>query len=96
MPIYTNKPLAENYWKENLRFEEFHGTSKENKIMREKIQDAIKNGVLLKTPKHLIRWCNWYRLVPKANGDMRLVVDMREVNQFIVQKHFKMEGTPTL
>jgi hypothetical protein len=27
---------------------------------------------------------------------MRLVVDMREVNQFMVQKHFKMEGTPTL
>jgi hypothetical protein len=46
--------------------------------MREKIQDAIKNGVLVETPKHLIRWCNHYRLVPKANGDMRLVVDMRE------------------
>jgi hypothetical protein len=27
---------------------------------------------------------------------MRLVVDMKEVNQFMVQKHFKMEGTPTL
>jgi ribosomal protein S1 len=51
MPIYTNKPLAEKYWKENLRFEEFHSTSKENKIMREKIQDVIKNGVLVETPK---------------------------------------------
>jgi hypothetical protein len=29
---------------------------------------------------------------------MKLVVDMdmREVNQFMGQKHFKMEGTPTL
>jgi hypothetical protein len=34
--------------------------------------------------------------MPKSNGDMRLVVDMREVNQFMVQKHFKMEGIPTL
>jgi hypothetical protein len=50
----------------------------------------------METPKHLIHWCNQYRLVPKANGNMRLIVDMREVNQFIVQKHFKMEGTPTL
>jgi hypothetical protein len=67
-----------------------------NKIMKEKIQDAIKNGVLVEISKNLICWCNWYRLVPKANGDMRLVVDMREVNRFMVQKHFKMEGTPTL
>jgi hypothetical protein len=64
--------------------------------MREKIQDGIKNSVLVKTPKHLIPWCNQYRLVPKANEDMRLVVDMREVNQFMVQKHFKMEETPYL
>jgi hypothetical protein len=42
--------------------------------MREKIQDVIKKGVLVETPKHLICWCNRYRLVPKANGDMRLVV----------------------
>jgi hypothetical protein len=56
MFIYTNKSLAENYWKENLRFEEFHSTSKEKKIMREKIQNAIKNGVLVETPKYLIHW----------------------------------------
>jgi hypothetical protein len=58
MPIYRNKPMAKKYWKENLRFEEFHGTSKENKIMRGKIQDAIKNSVLVETPKNLIHWCN--------------------------------------
>jgi predicted KAP-like P-loop ATPase len=71
--------MAEKYCEENLRFEEFHGIKRENKIMREKIQDAIKNSVLVKTPKILIHWCNWYRLVPKANGDMRLIV----INQFI-------------
>jgi hypothetical protein len=76
MPIYTSKLLAEKYWRENPRFEEFH--SIKNKIMREKIQDAIKNDVLMETPKYLICWYNWYRLVPKANGDMRLVVDMRD------------------
>jgi hypothetical protein len=64
--------------------------------MKDKIQHAIKNSVLVETPKNLICWCNWYKLVPKANGDMRLVVDMREVNQFIIQKHFKMKGIPTL
>jgi uncharacterized protein (UPF0276 family) len=64
--------------------------------MKEKIEEIVKNGVLIKTPKNSICWCKWYRLIPKANGDMRLVVDMREVNQFMVQKLFKMEKTPTL
>jgi hypothetical protein len=76
MPIYTNKPMAEKYWEENLKFEEFCGTKRKNKIMKEKIQDAIKNAVLVETPKHLIHWCNQYRLVPKTNGDMRLVVEI--------------------
>jgi hypothetical protein len=48
--------MAEKYWKENLRFEEFHGIKRENKIMKEKIQDVIKNGVLVETPKNLIHW----------------------------------------
>jgi hypothetical protein len=93
MPIYTNKYKAERYWTENLKFEEFHGTKRENEIMKQKIEEALKNGVLLETFKNSICWYNWYRLVPKANEDMQLVVDMREVNQFLV---FKMEGTPTL
>jgi hypothetical protein len=55
MPIYTNKPLAESYWRENLRFKEFHGTKRENKIMDQKIKEAIKNGVLIVTDKNSIR-----------------------------------------
>jgi predicted proteasome-type protease len=35
-------------------------------------------------------------MVPKPNGDYRLVVDMRKINQFMKLIHFKMEGTPTL
>jgi hypothetical protein len=54
--------------------------------MKQKIQDTLKNDVLIETPKESIRWCNHCRLVPKANGDMRLVIDMREVNQFMKQK----------
>jgi hypothetical protein len=80
-----NKPMAEKYWEENRKFRKFHGTKRENKIRKKKIQDVIKNSVLVEILKKLIHWC-------KTNGDMR----MREVNQFMVQKHFKMEGTPTL
>jgi hypothetical protein len=81
MPIYTNKFIAEKYWKENLRFEEFHNTKREKDYEG---KDTRCNK----------EWC--LSGDPKANGDMRLVVDMREFNQFMVQKHFKMEGTCTL
>jgi hypothetical protein len=96
MPIYTNRPQAEKYWRENIQFKEFQGNKKEMEIMDKKIKDAIVNGVLIETDKKSLRWCNQYRLVPKSNGDYQLVVDMRGVNQFMKQIHFKMEGTPTL
>jgi hypothetical protein len=49
MPIYTNRYKAEKYWAEKLRFVEFHSTKRENKIMKEKIEEVVKNGVLVKT-----------------------------------------------
>jgi hypothetical protein len=39
MPIYTNKYKAEKYWEENLKFEGFHSTKKENEIMKQKIEE---------------------------------------------------------
>jgi hypothetical protein len=96
MPIYTDKIQAEKYWRENIQFKEFQGNEKEMEIMDKKIKNAITNGVLIETDKKSLRWCNQYRLVPKSNGDYWLVVDMRGVNQFMKQIHFKMEGTPTL
>jgi hypothetical protein len=65
-------------------------------IMDKKIKDAIANKVLIEMDTKSLRWCNQYRLVPKSNGDYRLVVDMRGVNQFMKPIYFKMEGTPTL
>jgi hypothetical protein len=96
MPIYTDRIQAENYWRENIKFKEFHNTQKEMEIMDQKIKDAITNEVLIEMNKESLRWCNQYRLVPKSNGDYRLVVDMPGVNQFMKPIHFKMEGTPTL
>jgi hypothetical protein len=68
IPIYTDKFKAEKYLGENLRLEEFQGTKRENKIMKEKIEETVKNGVLVETPKNLIHWCNLYRLYPKQMG----------------------------
>ena len=35
-------------------------------------------------------------LVPKKNGQMRLVINLKRLNEWVSTEHFKMEGTPTL
>jgi hypothetical protein len=47
------------------------------KVQHQKKKKIIKSSVLVETPKNSICWCNRYRLVPKANGNMRLVVDIK-------------------
>jgi hypothetical protein len=51
MPIYTNKYKTERYLAENLKLEEFHGTKRENEIMKQKIKEAVNNCVLVETLK---------------------------------------------
>jgi hypothetical protein len=43
IPIYRDRNHAENYWKKNIQFKEFHSNKKEKKVMKQKIRDAIKN-----------------------------------------------------
>lgn len=35
-------------------------------------------------------------LVPKKDGNMRPVINLKALNQFVVTRHFKMEGMHTL
>jgi hypothetical protein len=39
MSIYTDRNQAENYWRKNIQFKEFHGNKKETKVMKQKIKD---------------------------------------------------------
>jgi hypothetical protein len=58
--------------------------------------NTLKNGVIAQVPYQDLLWINPTHLVPKANGDMRLVMDMTKVNRFMKQIKFKMEGVSTL
>jgi hypothetical protein len=58
--------------------------------------DMLKNGVIVQVPYQDLLWINPTHLVPKANGDMRLVMDMTKVNRFMKRIKFKMEGVSTL
>jgi hypothetical protein len=68
----------------------------EKKVIKQKIENTIKNKILIATDWKSVRWYNQYRLIPKPNNDNRLVLDMGRVNEFMKLIHFKMEGTPAL
>jgi hypothetical protein len=77
-------------------YSEFHGTPRLQKFFDEQMQDWINNGVLKQTPYEELIYINPAHLVPKANGKMRLVTDMRVVNSYMRKIHFKMENTITV
>jgi hypothetical protein len=85
-----------NFWRENKRFQEFRGSLKQQQIYDQKFQDLITNGTVVETDYKDLVWISPSNLVPKAGGDMRLVIDMRAVNKFMKHTHFKMEGIPTV
>jgi hypothetical protein len=63
----------------------------------QELQTMIKNRVIMKTPYEDLKWINPIHLVPRPHSDkVRLVVDMRKINQLGVKRRFKMEGIPTL
>jgi hypothetical protein len=66
------------------------------KDLRSKNDQHAKNGVIDQVPYQDLLWINPTHLVPKANCDMRLVMDMTKVNRFMKQIKFKMEGVSTL
>jgi hypothetical protein len=66
------------------------------KIYDQKMIDMLKNGVITEVPYKDLLWINPTHLVPKASGDMRLVMDMTKVNRFMKRIRFKMEGVSTL
>jgi hypothetical protein len=81
---------------QHKKYTEYRGSPKVQEIYDKKFQDLIKTGMVEKTTWRKLLWINPSHLVPKANGDMRLVIDMRKVNQFMKPIKFKMEGVTTL
>jgi hypothetical protein len=96
MPIYTDYTKAHTYWESHKKYREFRGSPKMQKIYDQKFRELIKQKTVIQTSYDNLIWINPSHLVPKSNGDMRLVVDTTGVNKFMQHIHFKMEGVPTL
>jgi hypothetical protein len=97
MANYIDKEKALEYWSYHKKYREFRTNSqKMREAYDKKFSTLIQHGTVEEVPYNRLLWINPTNLVPKPNGDFRLVIDTRKVNQFMVPIHFKMEGVSTL
>jgi hypothetical protein len=93
---YTDYNKAMNYFKRKKCYREYVALDNLKKIYDQKMTDMLKNGVITEVPYQDLLWINLTHLVPKANGDMRLMMDITKVKRFMKRIKFKMEGVSTL
>jgi hypothetical protein len=84
------------YWNVNKKYQEFTGTERIQEKYDEIFRELIRQKTVVKAYYEELIWINPTHLVPKSNGEMRLVVDTTKENFFMMKIHFKMEGVPTL
>jgi hypothetical protein len=81
----------------NKKYHEYRTSSlKLRQAYDKKFEYLIQNGIVVESSYRELIWINPTNLVPKLNGDFRLVIDIWKVNCFMEPIHFKMEGVHTL
>jgi hypothetical protein len=65
------------------KYTKYLGFPKLRRLYNRKFLNLIHQNTVKTTFYENFIWINSSNLIPKSNGDMRLVVDMRKVNQFI-------------
>lgn len=61
-------------------------------LMTAQIQEMLEKGVIKPVNNCKNQFISNLFLVSKKNGGQRPVINLRQLNQFLVYKHFKMEG----
>ena len=64
--------------------------------VREELQSLLKKGAVVPVSDSQEGFYSNLFLVPKKNGQMRPVINLKRLNQWVSAEHFKMEGIPTL
>ena len=71
--------------------------SQEHKaLLLEEIQELLQKGAIIPQSGNATGFVSILFLVPKKNGQMRLVINLKRLNHWVETPHFKMEGIPTL
>jgi len=73
--------------------------SKEQSILiQEEVGALLEKGAVINVlnPQHQESFYSTLFLVPKNGGQMRLVINLKRLNEWVEPQHFKMEGMGTL
>lgn len=70
-------------------------TSKEVDLVEEAILNLLSVGAIRECKPVKGQFLSNYFLIPKSNGSMRFVLNLKELNTFIATEHFKMEDVRT-
>ena len=73
-------------------------SSQEQSLINEEIQKMLSKGAITELPPEEAGqgfYSNLF-LVPKKDGGMRPVINLKSLNEYVVPHHFKMEGIHTL
>ena len=73
-------------------------TSSEQSLLQEEVQKLQSKGAIVElAPRETDRgFYSSLFLVPKKDGGMRPVINLKSLNEFVAPQHFKMEGLHTL
>jgi hypothetical protein len=67
-------------------------THHQSRIISEEIQKLLEKGAIQEVSEEEEDFYSRLFLIPKKDGQMRSVINLRPLNQFLVHYHFKMEG----
>ena len=67
----------------------------EKNILREELKKLEVKGVIEKAQPEIGQFISNVFLRPKPNGEFRLILDLTELNKFVVYEHFKMTSLQT-
>ena len=62
------------------------------KVVDEQVQDLLQKGAIVKTEFSSDKFISNIFLVPKKNGKLRPVINLKKLNQYVEYHHFKQEN----
>jgi hypothetical protein len=58
--------------------------------------EELRQGVIEEVPRDSLRWCNPTFIVSKKTGEGRKILDCSVLNDFLLDRSFKMEDVRTI
>jgi len=68
----------------------------QEELLKEEVDSLLQKGAILPQMHNSEGFYSRLFLVPKKNDQMRPVINLKQLNQWVETPHFKMEGTSTL